>query len=126
MNYLLPANFAGTKAKSKKKAEASSSSHMTKEEEIADIKARLARNEKVSNREKRQLKKHEESMAEEAAMMAEFESGLANFSLSVSGASAGGAFAHTHIRTSYMCIYLRMHERIFIFPCMHVCIHLLF
>jgi hypothetical protein len=75
---------------SKKKSSTATGMHdnsrsMTRAEEIADIRARAARGEKVSNKEKKVLKKYEESEAEEAALIAEFESGLANFSLSVSG-----------------------------------------
>jgi hypothetical protein len=48
-------------------------------------------------------------MAEEAAMMAEFESGLANFSLSVSGAAAGGVFAHAHLHVNIYMYIVCMH-----------------
>ena len=61
---------------------------LTRQEEIAAILAKVSANEPLSNKEKKLLKKHEEEQAEEMSMHQEFESGLANYSLSISGRGA--------------------------------------
>ena len=61
---------------------------LSRQEEIAVILAKVSANESLSNKEKKLLKKHEEEQAEEVAMHQEFESGLANYSLSISGRGA--------------------------------------
>ena len=61
---------------------------MTRQEEVAAILAKVSANEPLSNKEKKLLKKHEEEQAEDMAMHREFESGLANYSLSISGRGA--------------------------------------
>lgn len=61
---------------------------LTAQEEIETVRAKLAANEPLSSKEKKLLKKHEESEAEENALMKEYESGLANYSLSIGGKGA--------------------------------------
>ena len=58
---------------------------MTREQELASIKLRIANNEEISNKDMKFLRKHEEEESADAAMAKEYATGLSNYSLSIGG-----------------------------------------